>query len=417
MTTRRLLSTLVATAASVALHGCMQAECTVPSYDQAECRVIAENMVSRLATESGVEVRFQEPEAADDDSWIAGGLLAQPEPGLVTARVSGAGSFALSVRPPAGSGPLAFTLELRNVDPAATVTVGPPGEEVEVPADAPGDTVRRLAIDLPDGRTQWIRGRRACPERFRLAVTADIQTNPGQFTRIVERLRQEAVDAEAAGEPLVGLIIAGDLSESSRKDEFDALHTILARLPVPAAVTVGNHDIYRTLRPEFTRSFGPGNYSFEVCTAKVVMLDSGSGAIARSVEGRLPELLARDGAEFLLAAMHHPPHAELTGSGWSQEDLAQHLLVELAAVDADLVLAGHNHALHDYPDISVGDVTLREIVTGTAGAYQGLGTPRFGYTRLRFGDTVEPCFVEVPPVGYEDAQNEPLRTLDYCDTP
>ncbi|HET6582900.1 MAG TPA: metallophosphoesterase, partial [Nannocystaceae bacterium] len=399
------------------LHGCTPAECATAKYSDAECRVLAENAMARLRTAGGVEIRFQDPDAVDDDTWIAAGLLAEPEPGIVRARVAGAGAFALSFRPPADGGEAELSVELTNVDPAAEVTVGIAGEEVEFPADDVGDTARTLPIDLSRGRTVWVRGRRACPDRFRIAVTADIQTNPNQFAKIVERLGQEAIDAEAAGEPLVALVIAGDLAESSRQDEYDALHSILARSPVPVAVTVGNHDIYRPLRPEFTRSFGPGNYDFRVCTAKVVMLDSGNGTIARSVEARLPEMLERDGAEFLLAVMHHPPHAEVTGSGWSREDTAAHLLVELAAVDADLVLAGHNHALHDYPDISIGDVTLREIVTGTAGAYQGLGVPRYGYTRLVFGDELEPCFVEVPPAGYAEPQNEGLRTLDYCDAP
>ena len=94
--------------------------------------------------------------------------------------------------------------------------------------------------------------------------------------------------------------------------------------------------------------------------------------------------------------------------------MAQHLLAELAAADADLVLAGHNHALHDYPDLAIGDARLREIVTGTGGAFQGLGTPRYGYTRLVFGDELEPCFVEVPPAGWAEPQNDELRTLDYC---
>ncbi len=399
------------------LHGCMQAECSTPQYDEAECRVVAENAMARLATSSGIEVRFQHPDSTEDTTWIAAGLLAEREPGEVHARVAGLGDFAISVRPPMDGSADDLVVVVSNVDPGATVTVGAEGEEVEFPADDDGDTVRRLPVDLARGQTVWIRGRRDCPERFRIAVTADIQTNPNQFARIVERLGQEKRDAEDAGEPLLGLLIAGDLAESSRQDEYDALHTILARLPVPVAVTVGNHDIYRPLRPEFTRSFGPGNHDFRVCGAKVVMLDSGSGAIARSVEARLPEMLVREGADFLLAVMHHPPYAELTGSGWSREDMAQHLLSELAAADADLVLAGHTHALHDYPNLDIGGARLREIVTGTAGAYQGLGTPRYGYTRLVFGDALEPCFVEVPPSGYAEPQSDGLRSLDYCAVP
>jgi hypothetical protein len=145
------------------------------------------------------------------------------------------------------------------------------------------------------------------------------------------------------------------------------------------------------------------------------MLDSGSGAIARSIQARLPELLDRGPSRHLIAVMHHPPYPGLTGSGWSREDLAEQLLVELAANDADLVLAGHNHALHDFPKVRIGDVDLHEVIVGTAGAVQGAGVPRYGYLRITFGDEITQCFVEVPPAGYESPPNDPLRTLDYCD--
>jgi hypothetical protein len=114
--------------------------------------------------------------------------------------------------------------------------------------------------------------------------------------------------------------------------------------------------------------------------------------------------------------MHHPPYPGLTGAGWNREDFAEYALVEFAAADVDLVLAGHSHALHDFPDIRIGEHELREIIVGTAGAYQGIGVPRYGYLRLRFdGDALTPCFVEVPPAGYVEPPNDPLRTLDYCD--
>ncbi|MCA9709046.1 MAG: hypothetical protein KDK70_24590, partial [Myxococcales bacterium] len=99
-------------------------------------------------------------------------------------------------------------------------------------------------------------------------------------------------------------------------------------------------------------------------------------------------------------------------------DQAAALLVELARERADLVVAGHHHALREFADVPVGDVRLREVVVGTGGAYQGVGIPRYGYLRLTFDDaagTLEPCFVEVPPAGYAEPPNEPVGSLPYCD--
>jgi predicted phosphodiesterase len=396
--------------------GCVQPECSTVDYTLAECRVVAENDVARLRLPSGVEIRFQDPDVTDDETWDARGLLQVLESGQVRARVAGPGRFAISIDPgEVTSGVLGIVVD--NVDPDALVTFGATGTESSVPPPDPVSLSRAVNVDLSVPGVTWIRGDRSCPSRYRLALLGDIQTNPDQFQRILERLQIEAEDAEAASEPLVGLVILGDLTESSRDDEFRRIDEMLRTAPVPVATTAGNHDIYRRLRPHYNVNFGPGNHVFEVCATKMVLLDSGSGAIARSVEARLPELLDKSGADHLLVGMHHPPYAALTGSGWSMEDRAQHLLTEAALADADLILAGHNHALHQYTGIAVGDVKLEEIVVGTGGAYQGLGVPRYGYLRLTLSDEgLQRCFVEVPPPGFAETPNSQLSDrLPYCD--
>jgi predicted phosphodiesterase len=404
-------------AAAVAMPGCVQPHCTSPLYSEAECRVIAENQHARLRTSQGVELRFQEPDARDDDSWDARGLVEELPDGSLQARVAGAGRFALSMRAPEDVD-VTLRLRLTNVDPAATIGVGIAGLELLQPTDPAGGTTRELQVPLAAGQIQWIRGTRDCGSRYRLTVLGDIQTNPTQFERIVDRLHEESVAAEQVGEPVVGLVIVGDLTESSRDEEFQTIREILARVPFPVAVTAGNHDIYRPTRPYYNLTFGPGNHAFDVCGVHVTLLDSGSGAIARSVQARLPELLDRGDSRFLVVGMHHPPYAGLTGSGWSAEDRAAALLAEVAREEADLVVAGHNHALHEFADIPVGDAKVREIIVGTGGAYQGVAVPRYGYLRLVFDDaagTMETCFVEVPPSGYAEPQGEPLAGLEYCE--
>lgn len=401
-----------------AMQGCVQPHCTNARYDDAECRVIAENEHARLRASSGVELRFQHPDARQDDTWEAQGLLQERPDGTIEARVAGPGRFAISVRAPEDTDLPDLRVRLRNLDRRATLAVGAAGIELQQPQPSDAGSSRELSIALAAGQVQWIRGDRPCPSRYRLAVTADIQTNPTQMERIVDRLQQEAQDDEAAEIPLVGLLVAGDLTENSRDEEFETIDEILSRLPFPVAVTAGNHDIYRPTRPHYNRTFGPGNYAVDVCGVHVTMLDSGSGAIARSVQARLPELLHRDEAQFTVVGLHHPPYPGQTGAGWSREDQAAALLVELARERVDLVVAGHHHALREFPDVAVGDVHLHEVVVGTGGAYQGVGIPRYGYLRLSFDDeagTLERCFVEVPPAGYAQPPNEPPRGLSYCD--
>ena len=395
--------------------GCAVPECTNPDYARAECRVVAENELARLHTPSSVEVRFQDPRAQTSATWDARGLV-RFEDGVVRARVAGPGEFSLSFDADADA-PEQIAVELENVDPSADVWVERGG--VETPVLAPTDrTLRRsLQLSITPGESVFVRGRRGCPEQYRVAFASDIQTNPAQFERILEALEEERDAGDTVGQPLVALVIAGDLTESSRDDEFDTIEAMLRNSPVPVVVTPGNHDIYRPRHPHFNRRFGPGNHVAEVCDLRLVMLDTGSGAIARSVEARLPELLERGDAADMIVALHHPPYAGLTGAGWSREDRAQRLLAEAAIADVDLIVAGHAHALRDFPGIDIGDASLRQVIVGTAGAYQGLGEPRFGFLRVTLGgSSPQTCFVEVPPPGFAGPQGQPLSgRLDYCD--
>jgi len=90
-------------------------------------------------------------------------------------------------------------------------------------------------------------------------------------------------------------------------------------------------------------------------------------------------------------------------------------MAELAYQEADLALAGHVHALLDFPEVAVGSTHLHEVIVGTAGADQGLGVARYGYLRLVISDHIELCFVEVPPPGTSGPQNDPVSdSLPYC---
>jgi len=395
-TTTIAAGSAVALFALVAKSGCANPECATPDYRVAECRVIAENEAARLDVDERIEIRFQDPSAIDDSTWDAKGRLRRLG-NVVYARNAGLGPFALSLDTEPGD-PVTVDLVLENVARSMTVTVSGPGSNLEIAVDATG-LQRHVTLTLPPETTTWIRGSLECADRYRLALSADIQTNPDHFRRILEHLAAEA-ESVAGTEPLVGLVLMGDLTELSTAEQFEVIAELLAASSVPVAVTPGNHDTYDSLQPYYNDFFGPGNHSFTVCTTKMVLLDSGSGTLAESIEARVPELLERQGAEHLLLGMHHPPYPGLTGAGWSREDRAAALLVEAAIADVDLIVAGHKHALVDFPEIPVGDASLHEIVVGTGGAFQGAGRPRYGYVRATIAEgTLETCFVEVSPPG------------------
>jgi hypothetical protein len=408
------ISKLALLGLAAALSGCGQTECATPNYARAECRVLAENELARLRSSTGVEVRMQSSDATDDrETWSAEGLVRE-QGDVIRVRVAHMGDFALSLRDTTGEAQL-LSLELDNVHPQVTLAVSPNVVEL-----AAAGLERSLQISIAPSGVTWVRGSLtpACPTRVRIAALADVQTNPGQFARIVERLQRERDFATDAGELLAGVILAGDLTEHSRADEFRDFAQLLEAANVPFALTPGNHDVYEPSQPHFNQNFGPGNYAFEVCGVKITMLDTGSGALAESVVARLPELFERRDATSMIAAMHHPPYAELTGFGWSREDLASITLGEFALQGGELVLAGHGHLLREFTDIPIADARVRELIIGTAGAIQGVGQPLYGYVRLTFvGTDVEACFVEVPPPGAVPHANTTVATIPMCAVP
>ncbi len=396
--------------------GCSSPECAWGDYEEAECRVVAENHYARALTSNGVEVRFQHPLETTSDTWHALGLLQENQSGIVEARPAGLADFAISVD---GAADLTLTVELENVAPDATVTVGPEGAEVDVPAV--GGTLRRtIAITLADEETVWIRGTRPCPDRYRLVTAGDIQTNPLQFERIVEDLHDQVAAAEAAGAPLLGFFILGDLTESTEIQEFERIRQMLESSPIPVSVLPGNHDIFGDEAAIFSRWFGPGNYTDTVCRTKLIHLDNASGHIAESVEARLPQMLDPTGVDHLIPAMHIPPHEDGTSQGMRDQEQASYMLAEFARNGVDRIMAGHVHYWRENVDVRVGDRSLHQIISGTAGGNQGSGHLRFGVTRLSFGgpDDVESCFHEVPVPGTTDVDHEDVANpIDFCDGP
>lgn len=415
-------SSLILTLSSCALlSSCTQTECATPDYSRAECRVLAEGSYARLRSAEGVELRFQAVGASDDrETWAAEGLLGERE-GVVFARVAHPGAFAISLR-----NTLALEqeleLELRNVHPLAELEADALVQELEREG-----TRRLLRISLPASGVTWVRGalpELACARPLRFAFLADSQDNPTQLGAIVERIGIEAAQAEAAGELFGGAIIAGDLTERSVEDEFRIIADVLDRAAVPFVLTPGNHDVYASHQPYYNQNFGPGNYAFELCGVHLAMLDTGSGSIADSVLGRLPELFAAPEGSFSLVAMHHPPHAELSAGGWGREDLAHITLGEFARRGGDLVLAGHAHMLREY-ELEAAGRELAQLISGTAGASQGAGQPIFGYARLRFPaqtqqpsepshTDIERCFVEVPPPGGPAHAGTTTSSVSLC---
>lgn len=385
----------------LALLSCEQPECARPAYHRAECRVQAENVLARLQTSEGVELRFQDARGSrvdsgssdswSADSWSTTGMLRNQQDGPVIARIATLGNFRLSIQTEQST---TLSLVLDNVDPRI------PPLEGEVSSSG---LRRELKLDLEPG-VSWVVGElpdSLCSGAFRLAAAGDIQTNPLQFRQIIDSLHTETSQALAAGEPLLGLVLLGDISEHSEPDELTQVLELLASSPVPVAVIPGNHDVYASSDAVFNRLVGPGNLSFDLCSARVALFDTGSGSLAPSIEGRLPEIF--DGQQpHLIAGVHHPPMPGNTSGGWSDELSAATLLAEFTQAGGELILAGHVHER-----LEMLDGPVPQVVVGTLGADQVEVDPDYGYLRVSVQEQLSWCFVPVSASGSPGASRPP----------
>ena len=386
----------IALLVTIAPLGCARPECTPPDYRNPECRVQAENAVAKLINCHGVEIRFQDPNRTATGSWAATGRVALTSDGAFSARVAGLGNFRLSVHH-GEDGPVDATLVVDNVHPEIPALTG------EVSRTG---LRRNLALTLSDPVTE-IRGElpaALCDGDYRIAALADIQTNPLQFARIVEDLHREA----NAGIPLLGVLLLGDIAEFGTREEMDYVAEIMASSPVPFAITAGNHDVYADYDAVYNDTFGPGNHAFDICETHIVLVDTGNGYLAPSVQGRLDRLMETD-RRFLVAGMHHPPYPGRTSSGWTKEDQAQHLVAELSDRGGDLLLAGHMHRR-----LQSDNTPVTQVIVGTGGATQYAVDPDYGFLRMTFREKrIDTCFVSVPAPG-SPGISEPKRGPTTC---
>lgn len=151
------------------------------------------------------------------------------------------------------------------------------------------------------------------------------------------------------------VIISGDLTQRARAEQFAEARAFLDRLPAPALVVPGNHDLAPLYRP-LSRLFRPRakfeNHLPDHADSPiwrdenlvVVGLDSTRHLRLKSGKLRSSHLdrveLALEGAPpeaCKVAFLHHPP-ATTSRSG--------HAFAKLAERGIDLVLAGHVHHAH-----------------------------------------------------------------------
>ncbi|HTJ43083.1 MAG TPA: PQQ-binding-like beta-propeller repeat protein [Kofleriaceae bacterium] len=164
------------------------------------------------------------------------------------------------------------------------------------------------------------------PWRFVVAADAHIQRG-GEPTGGEAAIANVVEQATGGLVPPAFVIIAGDLTQNSERDEADKLALAFDVVRSPLVPAMGNHDSYDAGETWRAR-FGPDLYSFDHGGVHVIVLDS-MRPVAELVRFAQADLATTDRDQRVIAVTHGPPEFELAEV--------------LGAMGVELVVDGHWH--------------------------------------------------------------------------
>lgn len=133
-----------------------------------------------------------------------------------------------------------------------------------------------------------------------------------------ERLVACVADINAHHADAAFVIVTGDLAHAGDRRAYERLEKLLAPLPMPCHLLIGNHDDRATFKSCFpeaaTTADGFVQFAFETDAGVVIALDTNEpghhfGVLCEARLDWLARAIARAGDRTIHLFMHHPPFA------------------------------------------------------------------------------------------------------------
>ncbi len=213
------------------------------------------------------------------------------------------------------------------------------------------------------------------------------------------------------------IVVSGDLTQRAKHHQFTEARHFLERLPAPALVVPGNHDLVPVHRP-FSRFFRPrsrfrhhlpGHADWPIWTdSEMVVVGLDSTRKARWKTGRLrprhldqvDEAVAAAPADCArIAFLHHPPSDGLGGFPFES----------LIGRGVDLVLAGHSHRTRI--ELMQGEDSSCVLVQATTACSTRLREEANGFGIIRLDPDNHSLAVELR--GWDGHAFHPIRHEHY----
>jgi 3',5'-cyclic AMP phosphodiesterase CpdA len=211
-------------------------------------------------------------------------------------------------------------------------------------------------------------------------------------------------------------IISGDLTQRARPAQFAEARAFLDRLPCPAVLVPGNHDLAPLYRP-LSRLFSPrarlqhhlpGHHAWPVWQdEEMVAIGLDSTRHLRWTSGKLrgrhldhvaQVVAAAAPAACKIAFLHHPETHSPSG----------HPFEALAQREIDLILTGHAH--HAHVDLVTGrDQSTSIVVQATTACSTRLRTDANGYALIR----IDMPRIDVTLQGWSGAAFHPIGRQSF----
>lgn len=152
----------------------------------------------------------------------------------------------------------------------------------------------------------------------------------------------------AATQPAFAVSV-GDLASSASPGAYRNLRRLLKSLPVPLALTPGNHDLFRGHTYDaapFHALFGADNSAFEAGPVKFVILNNAWGSLREAQWTWLQQEL-QTALPFTLLFCHKPPFDFRPDAFYAMEDRAHAERLHALCCDhrVTAVISGHIHTL------------------------------------------------------------------------
>jgi 3',5'-cyclic-AMP phosphodiesterase len=239
-----------------------------------------------------------------------------------------------------------LTLRLWNLPPtfrlrAERGVLGPDDVPVSGTPDPSLTLGASWTVRFPPGtESVELEAARRAPTDFTFLAFGDIQGGIDRFEDVIAKVNAEP-EADF-------ILMLGDLTSTSRQNEFERVEAAYAQIRFPIYATPGNHDVFTA--EAYQERFGRASFSIMHKGVRFTSVDSASAALAPSTWQRLGSWLEA-GRSDPHVIFSHIPATEPTGlrSGqWNSRREARHFIAASAEAGVDLLLFGHIHSFDGY---------------------------------------------------------------------